>query len=51
VETFGSEQYDIGVAISFIEMDKTIKNEISRWLQLQRDNSQAKNNESVKSPT
>ncbi len=50
VETFGSEQYDIGVAISFIEMDKTIKNEISRWLQVQRDNSQAKNNESVKSP-
>ena len=51
VETFGSEQYDIGVAISFIEMDKTIKNEISRWLKIQRDNSQAKNNESVKSPT
>ncbi len=43
VETFGSEQYDIGVAISFIEMDKTIKNEISRWLQLQRNNSQANN--------
>jgi len=39
VETFGSEQYDIGVAISFIEMDKTIKSEISRWLQLQRNNS------------
>ncbi len=45
VETFGSEQYDIGVAISFIEMDKTIKNEISRWLQVQRNNLQA-NNES-----
>ena len=43
VEAFGSEQYDIGVAISFIEMDKTIKNEISRWLQLQRNNSQANN--------
>ena len=51
VETFGSEQYDIGVAISFIEMDKTIKNEISRWLQIQRNNSQANNDEPVKSPT
>ncbi|MBW2562504.1 MAG: diguanylate cyclase [Deltaproteobacteria bacterium] len=50
VETFGSEQYDIGVSISFIEMDKTIKNEISRWLQLQRNNSQADNDEPVKSP-
>ncbi len=45
VEAFGSEKYDIGVAISFAEMDKTIKNEISRWLQIQRNNSQA-NNES-----
>ncbi len=43
VEAFGAEQYDIGVAISFAEMDKTIKNEISRWLQLQRNNSQANN--------
>ena len=43
VEAFGSEQYDIGVAISFLEMDKTIKNEISRWLQLQRNISQANN--------
>jgi len=47
VEVVGSEQYDTGVAISFIEMDKTIKNEISRWLQLQRYNSQAKNDELV----
>lgn len=38
VEVFGSEQYDIGVSISFIEMDKTIKNEISRWLQIKRNN-------------
>jgi len=43
VEAFGSEQYDIGVAISFIEMDKTIKSEISRWLQIKRNNSQANN--------
>jgi len=41
MEAFGSEQYDIGVAISFAEMDKTIKNEISRWLQIKRNNSQA----------
>ena len=40
MEAFGSEQYDIGVAISFAEMDKTIKNEISRWLQIKRNNSQ-----------
>ena len=43
VEAFGSEQYDIGVAISFAEMDKNIKNEISRWLQIKRNNSQANN--------
>ncbi|MFV9645731.1 MAG: diguanylate cyclase [Desulfobacterales bacterium] len=43
VEAFGSEQYDIGVAISFIEMDKTIKKEISRWLQIERNHSQANN--------
>lgn len=43
VEDFGAEQYDIGVAISFAEMDKNIKNEISRWLQLQKNNSQADN--------
>ena len=49
VEAFGSEQYDIGVAISFIEMDKTIKNEISRWLQIQRNNSPANNDELLKS--
>lgn len=51
VEAFGSEQYDIGVAISFIEMDKTIKNEISRWLQIQRNNSQTNNDELVKNIT
>jgi len=50
VETFGSKQYDIGVSISFIEMDKTIKNEISRWLQIQKNNSQANNDEPVKKP-
>ena len=49
VEAFGSEQYDIGVAISFAEMDKTIKNEISRWLQLQRNNSHTNNDELLKS--
>ncbi len=49
VEAFGLDQYDIGVAISFIEMDKTIKNEISRWLQIQRNNSQTPNDEVVKS--
>ena len=43
VETFGEELFDIGVAISFIEMDKTIKNEISRWLQLQRNGSKTSN--------
>lgn len=51
VEAFGSEQYDIGVAISFIEMDKTIKNEISRWLQIQRNNSRANNDLLEKSIT
>jgi len=41
VETFGPKQYDIGVSISFLEMDKNIKNEISRWLQLKRNDLQA----------
>ncbi len=49
VEAFGSERYDIGVAISFVEMDKTIKNEISKWLRVQRNNSPANNDELVKS--
>jgi diguanylate cyclase (GGDEF)-like protein len=49
VETFGSDQFDIGVAISFIEMDKTIKNEISRWLQIQRNNSNTNNDELLES--
>ena len=38
VEKFGTNQYDIGVSISFLEMDKAIKDEISTWLKLQRDN-------------
>ncbi len=38
VETYGPEQYDIGIAISFLEMDKAMKKEISRWLQLRRQN-------------
>ena len=36
VESYGPDQYDIGVSISFMEMDKAIKDEISRWLQLHR---------------
>lgn len=36
VEKFGPRQYDIGVSIAFLEMDKAIKDEISRWLQLNR---------------
>jgi diguanylate cyclase (GGDEF)-like protein len=38
VETYGPKQYDIGIAISFLEMDKAMKKEISRWLQLRREN-------------
>ena len=38
VEKYGTDQYDIGVSISFLEMDKAIKDEISKWLKLQRDN-------------
>ena len=38
VETYGPKQYDIGIAISFLEMDKAMKKEISRWLQLRRQN-------------
>lgn len=40
VESYGRDQYDIGVSISFLEMDKAIKDEISRWLQLRRQPSQ-----------
>jgi diguanylate cyclase (GGDEF)-like protein len=40
VETYGPRQYDIGIAISFLEMDKAMKKEISRWLQLRRQNDQ-----------
>jgi diguanylate cyclase (GGDEF)-like protein len=40
VETYGPRQYDIGIAISFLEMDKAMKTEISRWLQLRRQNEQ-----------
>ena len=38
VEKYGANQYDIGVSISFLEMDKAIKDEISKWLKLQREN-------------
>jgi diguanylate cyclase (GGDEF)-like protein len=38
VETFGPKQYDIGLSISFLEMDKAMKHEISRWLQVKRQN-------------
>ena len=38
VESYAEHQYDIGVSISFLEMDKAIKEEISKWLKLQRDN-------------
>jgi hypothetical protein len=38
VETYGPKKYDIGIAISFLEMDQAMKNEISRWLQLRRQN-------------
>jgi diguanylate cyclase (GGDEF)-like protein len=38
VETYGPKQFDIGIAISFLEMDKAMKKEISRWLQLRRQN-------------
>lgn len=36
VETFGPDQYDIGIQISFLELDKAVRNEISRWLQEKR---------------
>ncbi len=38
VESYAKNQYDIGVSISFLEMDKAIKEEISKWLKLQREN-------------
>jgi hypothetical protein len=38
VESYAKNQYDIGVSISFLEMDKAIKEEISKWLKIQRDN-------------
>ena len=37
VEKFGTNQYDIGLSISFLEMDRAIKDEISKWLKLQRE--------------
>jgi hypothetical protein len=40
VETFGPKQYDIGLSISFLEMDKAMKHEISRWLQVKRQNAE-----------
>ena len=36
VERYGAKQYDIGVSISFLELDKAIKDEISKWLKTQR---------------
>ncbi len=38
VEAYGPKQYDIGLSISFLEMDKAMKTEISRWLKLKRQN-------------
>ena len=43
VESYAENQYDIGVSISFLEMDKAIKEEISKWLKLQRDNEALEN--------
>ena len=37
VESYAEDQYDIGVSISFLEMDKAIKEEISKWLKLRRE--------------
>ena len=36
VEQYGPDQFDIGVSISFLEMDKALKDEISRWLKQKR---------------
>jgi diguanylate cyclase (GGDEF)-like protein len=38
VESYADNQYDIGVSISFLEMDKAIKEEISKWLKIRREN-------------
>ncbi len=43
VESYAKNQYDIGVSISFLEMDKAIKEEISKWLKLQRENEAPEN--------
>ena len=40
LESFGPSKYDVGIAISFLEMDKAIKNEISQWLQVKRQQTQ-----------
>jgi diguanylate cyclase (GGDEF)-like protein len=32
IEKYGARKYGIGVSFSFLEMDKAIKDEISRWL-------------------
>jgi diguanylate cyclase (GGDEF)-like protein len=44
VESFGPKQFDIGVSISFLEMDKAIKDEISKWLKLKRGTIQVSGN-------
>ena len=36
LEQFAPDRYDIGVSISLFEMDKAVKKEVARWLQLQR---------------
>lgn len=36
LEQFAPDRYDIGVSISLFEMDKSVKQEVARWLQLQR---------------
>lgn len=40
VESYGPKQYDIGVSISFLEMDKALKDEVSKWLKIERQNSE-----------
>jgi len=44
IEQFSPELYDIGISISFLEMDKAIKREISRWLRLKRRENEAAGN-------
>ena len=36
VEESGSGKYDIGVSMSFLEMDKAVKDEVAKWVQTKR---------------